>query len=221
MQEPLFLDVPFQEKEQAKHLGARWHPDRKKWYVPEGMDKNRFRRWLAVEPSVALMPPLWLVEAPQRHPPQWMGCVQCGFDDNQCYTLAASGGHDESKPWQPRLTNELVVLRWMDAPPEAIAAAITRQAKGYFPDRSKQMGMRCYVNHCQQCGMSLYESYLGDRLAPFLAETRDWASRIRLYQLPIAEPVRVECSYIAGAAVSLLAEHAQRLLLPEPARLQP
>ena len=215
MQQPLFLDVPFQEKDQAKHLGARWHPEHKKWYVPEGMDRNPFRRWLAAEPTVILMPPLWLVETPQQHPPQWMGCVQCGFVDNQCYTLAASGGHDVSKPWQLPTTDTLVVLRWLDAPPAPIAAAIAQHAKGYFPDHSKQMARRCYVNHCQQCGMSLYESYLGDRLAPFLAETSSWASRIKLYQLAIVEPVRMMCGYMSGASVALLAEHAQRLLLPE------
>ena len=29
----LFLNVPYNEKDEAKSLGALWNPQRKKWYV--------------------------------------------------------------------------------------------------------------------------------------------------------------------------------------------
>lgn len=40
------LDCPFSQKDDAKALGARWNPKRKKWYVPSGKDLRPFRRWL-------------------------------------------------------------------------------------------------------------------------------------------------------------------------------
>ena len=46
-----FIEVPFDEKDDAKRLGARWEPAFKKWYVPTGLNRNRFR-W-----PDALMPP--------------------------------------------------------------------------------------------------------------------------------------------------------------------
>ena len=39
------LNVPFAEKEQAKALGARWNPGRKKWFVPDGQDIEPFKNW--------------------------------------------------------------------------------------------------------------------------------------------------------------------------------
>lgn len=46
MTEPrLYLNVPFAEKDQAKALGARWDPARKKWYVPGGKGAEAFARW--------------------------------------------------------------------------------------------------------------------------------------------------------------------------------
>jgi hypothetical protein len=39
------LTVPFAEKEEAKQLGARWDPKRRKWYVPAGVDAAPFSRW--------------------------------------------------------------------------------------------------------------------------------------------------------------------------------
>lgn len=47
---PLFLKVPFAEKEAAKALGARWSAERRQWYVPAGLNVDPLRRWL---PSAA------------------------------------------------------------------------------------------------------------------------------------------------------------------------
>ena len=39
-----YLHVPYHEKDEAKGMGAKWDPDKKKWYC-EGNAK-KFRRWL-------------------------------------------------------------------------------------------------------------------------------------------------------------------------------
>jgi hypothetical protein len=41
-----FLNVPYAEKDQARELGARWNPTRKRWYVPDGVALEPFARWL-------------------------------------------------------------------------------------------------------------------------------------------------------------------------------
>jgi len=41
-----YLNVPFSQKDEAKSLGARWDPDKKKWYVPSGKDIQIFSAWL-------------------------------------------------------------------------------------------------------------------------------------------------------------------------------
>ena len=45
----LYLDVPYQEKDRAKELGAWWDPDRKEWFVPVGKDVEVFERWFVKE----------------------------------------------------------------------------------------------------------------------------------------------------------------------------
>jgi hypothetical protein len=40
------LNVPFADKDQAKSLGAHWHPDKKLWFVPAGLDLAPFKAWL-------------------------------------------------------------------------------------------------------------------------------------------------------------------------------
>jgi len=39
------LKVPFNEKDQAKALGARWNAESKQWYVPQGVDSAPFEKW--------------------------------------------------------------------------------------------------------------------------------------------------------------------------------
>ena len=41
----VILEVPFQEKDKAKDLGAWWDPDIKKWFVPAGKDSGPFEKW--------------------------------------------------------------------------------------------------------------------------------------------------------------------------------
>lgn len=43
---PLWLDVPFAEKDAAKAAGARWNPDARLWYV--SAPSERVRRWMRV-----------------------------------------------------------------------------------------------------------------------------------------------------------------------------
>ena len=48
------LKVPFNEKDQAKSLGARWNAEAKLWYVPQGVDAAPFEKWLSSSPNTAL-----------------------------------------------------------------------------------------------------------------------------------------------------------------------
>eukprot|EP00930_Biecheleria_cincta_P097323 TRINITY_DN89047_c0_g1_i1.p1 TRINITY_DN89047_c0_g1~~TRINITY_DN89047_c0_g1_i1.p1 ORF type:complete len:229 (-),score=33.96 TRINITY_DN89047_c0_g1_i1:553-1239(-) len=42
----VYLNCPFQEKDEAKRLGARWEPSRRQWYVEKGLELSAFSRWL-------------------------------------------------------------------------------------------------------------------------------------------------------------------------------
>ena len=44
------LKVPFNEKDQAKALGARWNAEMKLWYVPQGVDASPFEKWFTATP---------------------------------------------------------------------------------------------------------------------------------------------------------------------------
>ena len=42
----IFLNCPFNEKDECKSLGGKWDAERKKWYVPDGIDASSFQKWI-------------------------------------------------------------------------------------------------------------------------------------------------------------------------------
>ncbi|UUS62517.1 MULTISPECIES: DUF5710 domain-containing protein [unclassified Acinetobacter] len=44
--EKTYLAVPYEEKDEAKQLGARFDADAKSWYVPAGINSEPFEKWL-------------------------------------------------------------------------------------------------------------------------------------------------------------------------------
>ena len=42
----VFLNVPFDDKDKAKALGARWDGDKKQWYIMNTYDQTKFAKWI-------------------------------------------------------------------------------------------------------------------------------------------------------------------------------
>ena len=51
-----YLACPYAEKDEAKSLGARWDANARKWYVPDDVDRNLFKRWWDKEEADVVEP---------------------------------------------------------------------------------------------------------------------------------------------------------------------
>ena len=40
-----YINCTYKDKDEAKLLGARWDPDVRKWHIPMGLDRSKFRKW--------------------------------------------------------------------------------------------------------------------------------------------------------------------------------
>jgi hypothetical protein len=74
------LKVPFNEKDQAKSLGARWKAEAKLWYVPQGVDAAPFEKWLSSSPNLAPAQPT--VKPVVKSMPQANAGTNMQFDDD-------------------------------------------------------------------------------------------------------------------------------------------
>lgn len=48
-----YLHVPFEAKDRARNLGARWDDARGQWFVPDGVDLAPFVQWVPVMPKLS------------------------------------------------------------------------------------------------------------------------------------------------------------------------
>lgn len=73
------LKVPFNEKDQAKSLGARWNAEAKHWYVPQGVEAAPFEKWLTSAPN---MPPTQVAAKPVAQANAGIASQSKPFDDD-------------------------------------------------------------------------------------------------------------------------------------------
>ena len=69
----LILNVPYNEKDDAKSLGARWNPIIKKWYVKDKKDYHKFIHWIEPYGNIVIIDELYLIEGVKK-------CFRCGKD---------------------------------------------------------------------------------------------------------------------------------------------
>ena len=55
-----YLSVPFEDKDKAKTLGARWDSQKKCWYVPAGKDLSSFAKWMSGNKAVKSIKKIYL-----------------------------------------------------------------------------------------------------------------------------------------------------------------
>jgi len=158
---PLYLNVPFSEKDEAKSLGARWDAQAKKWFVPDEVKSSPFAKWLPQEAVQQVMvAPVYLRTSVER-------CWKCGVN-SYVYCLGASSINDveyddeDDEPYIFSVDNDksLVDLCDLDEVDHRLFIVLKDLAPKYRPDYSSTKKSRCWMNHCEHCDAKLGDFYL-------------------------------------------------------------
>jgi hypothetical protein len=101
----IFLNVPYAEKDDARALGARWNPGRKRWYVPDGVAPEPFQKWMAKDGDGAA----------------GGGAAKAGRSDSAAAKLVVGANYVElahaCNPFEPcaECAQQLAGSRWLEA----------------------------------------------------------------------------------------------------------
>lgn len=161
------LNVPFAQKEEAKKLGARWNPERKKWFVPEGVSEMPFKRWIENVPKPSARPatqtmfaPLWLMTSKES-------CYRC-HKNSVVFAITSQAiedydiGDENDVHYQMHRTdkNHYVSISNLEHVDERIGQYLARAVPNYRIDYSKTQNARVYMNHCEHCQTKLGDFYM-------------------------------------------------------------
>ncbi len=146
-----YLHIPFEEREQAKHLGARWDAEAKCWFIDSALDPAPFRRWLEEGPRSArqaysiVSDRAFVLSAGTR-------CWKCRAGIRVVCIYCASGCVDGEPCEQFTVSNI-----------KAIDENLRRQLEAIPCFRfaySRDAGGRYLINHCGRCGAQQADYYL-------------------------------------------------------------
>lgn len=189
MGEIVFLDVPYQDKDEAKRLGAKWDPKERRWYVPEGRSLELFTQWLPVpreDSGVQISAPIYVVESASF-------CWSCGRE-TPVIALAVEQLDGEEQETDGEDSCLFLLNTVADLPGEL--ADLLGQKYSFFRKRySQTAGTRYFTNHCA-CGAPLGDFFLhSEPGGAFFPTSPEEVEKIVLRELPVAGPFKVEASY--------------------------
>ncbi len=96
-----YIDVPFNEKNEAKALGAKWDQENKGWYVPEGINMADFAKW--PEKQKSEMPARDYIKVPMKDKDEAKALGARWDKDNKLWFIPKNANADLFAKW-PRTT---------------------------------------------------------------------------------------------------------------------
>lgn len=182
----IYLNVPFDEKDDAKRLGARWDAQKRSWYLLEPDDLSQFVRWGSPRPD-------FLIHAAQYYLAETT--VQCFVKHCQSSTRVYSvllpksfetwepAQHDEDVGWWSSWDNPSFVSYAMELS-QSVRKDVVRLTKNYYPDFSRTINSIYWMNHCDSCGIKQGDWPLhGEPGGGFFPTDAGEAQRITLWRM--------------------------------------
>lgn len=192
-----FLEVPFEDKDEVKALGAKWHSDRKKWFVPTDKDPSLFKEWIPEydsELTDRAIAPFYLLKSKES-------CWKCG-NQSSVITFAASGLDGG--------INDYVKFLYVAVLPERLKAFVEKYYPNYFIDYSNTTESYYYINHCEMCKASLGDFYMhSEPEHAFFPQTVEAASGIEIVELKSSGYVKITASESVGV-IDFILKHGAK-----------
>ena len=188
---PLFLNVPYAQKEQAKAAGARWNPEVKKWYVSDRRNYHKCLAW--IDGDAIICNQIYIVEGMHT-------CFRCqrptrvvGFAFETFYEL----GDDTMEYFD----DEIHIGYINSKLPEALAAELQKRYN-YFWGYSNTTKSYTYGNHCQNpaCGVLQGNWFVFDEVdSPFFIDGPRSAGKLTLRRITLPNDIAVHASIGYGS----------------------
>ena len=103
----VYLNCPFEEKDECKSLGARWDNEMRKWYIFADQDSEPFSRWLSSNSSRDGLPVTEIDKSKRTY-------LKCPFDDkDECKALGGKWDPELKKWFVPHGVGLEPFAKWM------------------------------------------------------------------------------------------------------------
>lgn len=177
----LLLEVPYEEKDEAKLLGAKWNASLKKWYVSDPKSYDKFRKWL--DDKTIICNYLYIVEGKRI-------CWKCKRETT-VIALAIKdyyeNDYDEmSKQYHYRWrTGSMCLIEDINSIPEKLQEYLDK-IYNFKKRYSYTVKDKYLANGCQFCNALQGNQYLFDEPdSPFFLDSPEVASKLKIHRISL------------------------------------
>ncbi|XOB65891.1 DUF5710 domain-containing protein [Deferribacteres bacterium DY0037] len=152
----VYLDVPYNEKDEAKALGARWDGAVKSWFIPKDIPIKRFTKWLQ-NYNGKITGTLYLIESTET-------CWKCQLT-SKVYAIFSKNhtetcfDDDNGEPYE-EIHDFPSTFSHIDHIDFNVLKAIRTITNKLFFDNSKTIGRRLLMNHCEHCSAKFGDFFM-------------------------------------------------------------
>ncbi|MDX7985838.1 DNA primase [Xenorhabdus sp. 12] len=189
------LNVPYDEKDEAKKLGARWDPVNKTWFIPNDIEPASFTKWI---PFYNVQAPWWYIAQTKGH------CWKC-HEHTTLTAFMLPSGHktleaDENSEiegqtyWLEQRSPAFVF--YIDDIPSTVRQNLSRVTHFLSKDFNQTTQTKYWMNHCEKCGAKQGDFHMHcEPGGEFFPTTIEEATAIQLHQ--INQPIMAACGDIS------------------------
>lgn len=181
------LNVPYDEKDEAKGLGAKWDHEIKRWYIESDLDINKFKRWMldtSVVCSKKIKSPIYIVESIET-------CWKCNKVTN-VFALAAQNLYIRDK----RLDSSNYIFSYISNLDTSLKDVLGSLYKSYFLDFSKTTKSSYVMNHCMFCNAVQGDHFMHKEIGgSFNLTGRKEDSPFKAKKLPVEGSFSIEADH--------------------------
>ena len=194
------MNVPYEEKDTVKSMGAKWNPSLKKWYY-EGpvIDYIRFAKWITEERELTFIAcnDIFILEGMRT-------CFKCekptrviglGINEHVMLFQRDDGSYEidvieNYEGWEP------LHVGWVEDEEDIPPALLRYLLKNYNVRKgfSKTAG-ECFANHCDSCGVIQGNYHLFEEDSPLMVlipdcpEVKKRISELKIYCIGIDDDI--------------------------------
>ncbi len=203
----LLLNVPYSEKDEAKALGARWDPERKRWYVKNKQDYPKFAKWINEQGSIVACDAIYILEGRQI-------CFKCG-KETRVIGFGLENFYDfEGSPYE----DDISATYWSDViriagPIFPIPDPILKylQEKYNYKERYSSTTGESHINNCcDNCDVLQGDFYLFNEVdSPFFIDSIEKVENLKIYKIPLSRDIVIDANVSYSTSDEMIKEYGK------------
>lgn len=212
----LILNVPFNEKDEAKKLGARWNPDIKKWYIHKREDYYKFAKWILPYGNIIVCDSIYIIEGEQK-------CFKCtkntrviGFglekyiymemddsideDGNECEECVMHLSEEYND-------NNISIVGTIYPIPQFILEYVQNNYnyKMRYSKTTKESHMN---NCCEHCDVLQGDFFLFEEVdSPFYLDSIEKVKKLKIFKIPLKTDIIIQSNIVYDSESWMLKEY--------------